>query len=216
MWSSSFPFLFGKLADYQKGELTFSKEELAACLDEALLFEESNTSTEESMEMGLTGWGDETFYSEVSASLEEEPVGFTLPNKDGGVTAMVTLYAAVNRNTEHPEEAFAFLDFMLSDEVTSGIGFKRDEKFYGSGGGKFLTEGITVNQKVFVDRYCRNDKAKEIYESINGRIDTVRYYSDMDEELYQLYGRYKYTQQQTEREELIQSTYDRMKMKVAE
>ena len=216
MWSSSFPFLFGKLADYQKGELTFSKEELAACLDEALLFEESNTSTEESMEMGLTGWGDETFYSEVRASLEEEPVGFTLPNKDGGVTAMVTLYAAVNRNTEHPEEAFAFLDFMLSDEVTSGIGFKRDEKFYGSGGGKFLTEGITVNQKVFVDRYCRNDKAKEIYESINGRIDTVRYYSDMDEELYQLYGRYKYTQQQTEREELIQSTYDRMKMKVAE
>lgn len=216
MWSSSFPFLFGKLADYQKGELTFSKEELAACLDEALLFEESNTSTEESMKMGLTGWGDETFYSEVSASLEEEPVGFTLPNKDGGVTAMVTLYAAVNRNTEHPEEAFAFLDFMLSDEVTSGIGFKRDEKFYGSGGGKFLTEGITVNQKVFVDRYCRNDKAKEIYESINGRIDTVKYYSDMDEELYQLYGRYKYTQQQTEREELIQSTYDRMKMKVAE
>ena len=44
----------------------------------------------------------------------------------------------------------------------------------------------------------------------------MRYYSDMDEELYQLYGRYKYTQQQTEREELIQSTYDRMKMKVAE
>ena len=49
---------------------------------------------------------------------------FAYPNDQGGVTACVQTYAAVNRNTEKPEQAFSLLDFLLSNEVLSGQGFR--------------------------------------------------------------------------------------------
>ena len=37
-------------------------------------------------------------------------------NKDGGVSAYVTNFAAINRNTKYPDYAFAVLDKLLSKE----------------------------------------------------------------------------------------------------
>lgn len=53
-------------------------------------------------------------------------------NIDSGITANVTLYAAVNRNTEQPEECIFILDTLLSDEIMTGQGMKENDIVYGA------------------------------------------------------------------------------------
>ena len=43
-----------------------------------------------------------------------------LYNQQGGVTAIVTSWAAVNHNTKHPQEAFQVLDLLLSEPIMRG------------------------------------------------------------------------------------------------
>ena len=62
----------------------------------------------------------------------------------------------INKNTEKAEEAFAFLDFMLSDEVTGQKGFTKGEVCYANGVDlDWDLNGITVNQKIFEENYCK-------------------------------------------------------------
>ena len=49
-----------------------------------------------------------------------------LYSDDGGVTATVVSYAAVNRNTKRPEDAFFVLDVMLTTPI------QRTSEFYGA------------------------------------------------------------------------------------
>ena len=45
-----------------------------------------------------------------------------LYSDDGGVTAEITSYAAINRNTKRPEEAYMFLDYFMSyNEQRTGL-----------------------------------------------------------------------------------------------
>lgn len=43
-------------------------------------------------------------------------------NLQGGVTASVTTFAAINRNTQNPETAFLLLDVLLSKETQQNAG----------------------------------------------------------------------------------------------
>lgn len=213
-----FTYSFSKLADYQTAELTFSEEDLKNYLEEYLLFEDKiNAQNEEGLSEPIaSGWVNGDFFPNTMGASEEEQICVSIPNREGGVTAMVSMFAAVNKNTQKAEEAFSFLDFMLSDEVTSKRGFTKEEKSYATSVDLNMNMGgITVNQKVFEERYCRNDKVSAAFETLNDRIDSVRFYSELDRDLYDLRTQYRMSSE-PDIDQLVKTTYETMKMRLAE
>lgn len=216
-----FTYSFDTLADVQTGKLAFTREELTASLDEYSSFEaEANALSEQSGfgEPVAGGWLDSEFLTRgIGSAVDEELTYVSIPNRAGGITAMVNLFAAINRNSALPDEAFSFLDFILSDEIASSVGFTVNEKRYGSGGIPTPdSEGIFVNQKIFMEANCRNDKAREAFETLTGRIDSVRFYGELDRDLYDLAFYYGGTPDPSEREHMVTASYEDMEMKLAE
>lgn len=111
--------LFGESCDYDKDVPAITEEELfARCQDAASI--EPAIGEPKGIRIQMIG-------GEFSAmngpdignpvTLEEHGKQYTmLPiyNLSGGVTANITTFAAINRNTEHPDEAFMVLEYLLS------------------------------------------------------------------------------------------------------
>lgn len=213
-----FGYSFGKLVDDQSGKLAFTEEELSEYLKQLLAFEEDTdekTDGQEIPEAIADGWVNSEFLSAVNRA-EKELTCIPVPDREGGAAAMVTMFAAINRNTGQAEGAFSFLDFMLSDEVTSGVGFQKGDKRYGAGIElDYYHDGISVNQKVFEEKNCRNDKVKNIFETFNGNISSVRFYSELDRDLYELY-RMCFLSGDPDVDRLVTETYQTMEMRLSE
>lgn len=144
-------FTLGEIADYEKGDLLFTEEELLQRMNEIMVLsmQDTNLDAKESM-LG------------VSVRSYTQPITL-LPmySDDGGIFARVESYAAVNRNTKRPEEAFAVIDTLLSTEV------QQNNKIYT----EYLcyTEGLPMNEEL--ERigtnqklYMNEDNYKEICE----------------------------------------------------
>lgn len=99
----------GALADYQTEELLFTEEELLQRVLEILALDPIDQYTE-------LDWAEEWFASlHLSKERYTEPMTMIpLYSDDGGVTATINTYAAINRNTQKPEEAFRVLDYTMS------------------------------------------------------------------------------------------------------
>ena len=102
-------YSLGELVDFEKEELLFTEEELLQRVQEILALEQTDTYKEvegaEEMEAGIF-LGQERFPNPVTM--------IPLYSDDGGVTARISTYAAINRNTDKPEEAYRVLDYLMS------------------------------------------------------------------------------------------------------
>lgn len=105
-------YIMGEFADYENEELGFTEEELLARVNEILALEQTDQyeKIDEACELYVS--------TDLSNRKFNKPMTF-LPiyNMDGGVTAHVEKYAAVNRNTERPEDAFKVIDLLMSKYV---------------------------------------------------------------------------------------------------
>lgn len=110
--------IVGTLADYEKDVPAITEEEL---LELAL---EMNTVTPASEIEEMSSLPEHEYVAFDRGNIERSivrlddysPEYVMLPscNSTGGITAEVTVYAAVNRNTQNPDEAFKVVDFLLS------------------------------------------------------------------------------------------------------
>lgn len=104
--------IMGELADYEKDEPAFTEEEL---LETAMLI---NTRIDIGQDVVIPEH--EYIVFDRSDDHMEIPLRDTnyvmIPNCNniGGITAEVSLYTAINRNTKCPDEAFKVIDFLLS------------------------------------------------------------------------------------------------------
>ncbi|MBO5253910.1 MAG: carbohydrate ABC transporter substrate-binding protein [Clostridia bacterium] len=118
-------YILGKLADYKNEELAFTEEEL---------LNHVNTMFELQKHTAKTGAYDTLYWSEGSLGilysdssrgnrdrltrngLVTSDVFSLVPfySDDGGATAMVQIYAAVNSNTRRPQDAFDVIDYFLA------------------------------------------------------------------------------------------------------
>ena len=181
-----------------------------------------NGSKTEAEGIVACGEVDGTFFSNVDRFSGEEEAVFAFPNDQGGVTARVNTYAAINRNTKLPEQAFAALDFLLSNEVISGEGFpygydKRagSTNHFSSGQG-----GISVNQTL-VQGFFKSQTAKEAFQKMNSQITAVRYPSILDQEIQQMYWEADLNASgphpdEAARKDLVSRAYERMEMQLSE
>lgn len=131
LWGSPFGgFLgaFGEFADYENETLLFTEEALQQRLEEAGALHQQAEAGEfsdlpmhhkGSMSVEYNGlWG-----SIVTGSLLQSAEVEFVPqySADGGVTAVVTSFLGINRNTERPEDAFFVADYLMSCEAQQNL-----------------------------------------------------------------------------------------------
>lgn len=115
-------YILGELADFETEELLFTEEELLQRTREILALDIDD----------VNDVPEQDYYSavEVFAGLSLSVNSFNKPITlipmycdDGGVTATISAYAAVNRNTQYPEEAFSVIDILMSREMQQNSHF---------------------------------------------------------------------------------------------
>ncbi|MBO5253386.1 MAG: extracellular solute-binding protein [Clostridia bacterium] len=109
-------YILGELADFKNEALLFTEEELLARINELLSLDrdDANDVPEDDSRSGV----EEMLGSNLSANSYNQPITLIpMYSDDGGVTANISAFAAINRNTKRPEEAFAVLDLLMSKRV---------------------------------------------------------------------------------------------------
>ena len=214
---------FGELADYENETLAFSEGELQKRMEEALAWHlKSEGSEEDFNKMIASTQVKNVFWEQVSRAPEEAKTIIAVPNDQNGVTAYVTLYAAINRNTENPDQSFALLDFMFSDEVMTGAGFATEDPDikYGNGNNFSYANGILTNV-VAAQQSLRNQSTQGLYEEIESRINRVRYYSELDNTISKMYSdcfmdELSSSSTEDAKKEIVKQAYNNMRMQLAE
>ncbi len=128
-YDSAISSVIGALADFKEEELLFTEEELLQRVTEIC---ELTAYTWESTPYYTPGWSEGSigvkFNRSINANgnresrmlngLSETDTLTLVPlySDDGGCTATILTFAAVNRNTQRPQDAFSVIDFLLSTE----------------------------------------------------------------------------------------------------
>ncbi len=173
---------FGKLADYQKGALTFSQEELLAHMEAHLQFsdvsEEEHSDMRPGFSIGLPNMDPSDSGHDFSAASPEYAF---LPqyNTQGGITAYITAFAAVNRNTQYPQEAFAVLETLLSKEGQQSPLFA---ELYGMPAHRELGSEGSPARGHLGSWYLSENNFAEL-QKLQGQINAVNFFTPLEAEL---------------------------------
>jgi len=102
-------YILGNIADFDSEELSFTEEELLAIVKEILA-----QPPQDKLDDNPDAW-ELNASRELAQSKINKPVTFLpLYAADGGVTAYISHFAAVNRNTKRPEDAFKVIEILMS------------------------------------------------------------------------------------------------------
>jgi len=122
-------FALGKIADFEKEELCFTEEELCHVIEDVVELHEVLSEASKTMERDTKGEldyfstylgselvsGDRSLFDHFDP---EDPLTmFPLYSVNGGVSASILSWAAVNRNTDRPEDAYTVIDLLMRDYV---------------------------------------------------------------------------------------------------
>ena len=218
------PNCLGLLADYEGQNLLVTPESLQTAIEQG----ESFTAYQDEQYSGSTArlgglaasWSDwmNLPYEETAYNV------YPIPNTEGGVTTAVTMYAAINRNAAHPQEAFAFIEQLFREELVTQMGFEVNGYHYcttfhfGNSGG--YMSALPVQDQLLLDYIQPNTQADTMasLRAAVARIDSAKVYSDLDLDIYDLYEtwHFSYGQLDTPLEELVEQTISSMEMTLAE
>ncbi len=218
---------FPSLADYENGRLTFSQEELLTRIQEiAAGYDYGERS--ETVSTFTSSQLCNPLLSDLEASKAEEHAFLPLPNEDGGITANITAFAAVNANAKHPRAAFSVLETLFREELLTYDGITRmnyssDMPYAVHYGPNFysvsmmaLAHGISVMDKAFLDsdsfHISQEDRGalKQCFDRINHAHFTSRLDSELCGALIQIVGA------DADLEETVAQTYAALQMMLAE
>jgi len=209
----SFNRIFETIADYDKLELSFTEDELLHYfkLNSAI----SDVAANESLgfDTDMNGAYLDSFYLEELRLLPGEPYGHPVQNINGGVTAFVEAFAAINANTKHPDAAFKVVELLFSEEIQSGKGFE------GAGGRSLWPRefhynaiaGVATGKSAYCDPVLHTEG---FLDSLNEKITNVRFTSNLDKVLYELAMNVTYGNMDVEK--AVSECYSDMKMMIAE
>ena len=244
---NQFSDLFGKYSNYDTENLTFSREELLARVKEAIRLKEEELSDiendvlpsdgfdglllESELEyMSVSPWSPGYYDARQTPELHSQVIA-PIRNVEGGVTAGITSYACINRNTERSQEAFDFLDLLFLPSTQSFIGE------YDSNGKNHQTIllnfafGVPAGKDMLFDskhsfgqRYISeigidpgpNEEAFSEYTALRNEVTNTRFYGTLDVELQTMYEACLEAESDKEIEKIVSKAYDTMLMILAE
>ncbi|WP_369297545.1 hypothetical protein [uncultured Neglectibacter sp.] len=242
-----FADLFGQLADYSQNNLLFSKKELLDTVKHNLMLDKQYLSDKADSDgfltqyflsycdMGEWNYQDYDLQPEQKTGLQDFcPV----QNTEGGVTAAVTAYAGVNRNTKHPESAFRIVEFLFRDDVQTALGrntmisWGRCEDSLEETERELQTfllagcYGVPVRGDLmqdwkhsFCQRNLHDPNAAEMfskYTALRNEVTHARFYGALDAELQAMYEACLEAKTDEEIEKIVSKAYDTMEMILAE
>lgn len=211
----------GMLANYENDIPAFTEEELLAQLEG--LRENSEFRTMELIES--LGRPQEVALGRINAAhfTQYDPDSVLIPqyNRDGGATACITAFGAVNINTEVPEGAFCILDLLMSKEV------QQDSELLSWDRGvpvhmELLRSGEKINAPFERDNgktvasWGLSDYNYDRLQELIKQINAVDFVTPVHHELAELYQPYMQAETPEEREKLVAEAYTEIKMMLAE
>lgn len=217
-----FPDCLDPLVDYEGQNLLVTREAMQQAVEQAdALVDLQDESYSESPLVYQSGTGI-SMYSLLGLSSEDtEYTFFPVPNRNGGVTAAVTFYAAINANAAHPQEAFDFIELLYSEELVTQQGFEVNGMHYGTmfdyGDNGFLA--IPAKDRLLLQYAEDSGLLPGTLASFQGaldRIDSAKVYSDLDLDIYNLYETWHFERPEESLEELVDRTVSTMEMTLAE
>lgn len=222
-WTSDVTKSLGAVADYENETPAFTKEELLSQL-EGLMENSQHRTMERYESLGSPGIA---YFGRINAShfsqYDADSVLIPTYNREGGVTASITSFGAVNINAKEPEGAFRVLELLLSKLVQQDAELlsweygapvhmdllqskeKVNAPFEPRGG-----NGQTVPRWGLTD--YNYDRLQELIKEIN----VVDFVTPVHHELQELYRPYEQAGTQEEREKLVDDAYRRITMMLAE
>lgn len=215
-----FPNALGRMADYQGMNLLFTQEELLHTAQQSdALYAVLTDGGLATGAQNLGYPGRVTLGTLRMAEYADTPYAFfPIPDREGNVTPGVTLWAAVNRNAAHPQEAFTFLEQLFRTEFFNQEGIKVGERWYGN----LLTYGSCLGFPVKDESYFQsieedvNPQTMASLRAAVARIHSAKIYSDLDKAVYDMYDAWKYGRPEDSLEERVERTYSALEMTLAE
>lgn len=211
---------FGQPADFESEELSFTLEEFRETVLEAWELHQNREESYPRFEDGHFSRS-MSIYDSVDQGLlqdyEKEYLILPRYNRDGGITATVGGYAAVNANTAYPEYAFQVLDYLLSEPAQTG------SAAIGNMGGIPVLEGVgrDENHRGWgrgASRWFMTPHHYSQFQVLRDQINAVKFETPLDIEanvnLWQRFRDGGCTQEALESS--IKTAYTTMKMMLAE
>lgn len=211
---AQFNDIFGNLVNYETGTPDISEDELLELVQQAVNYSNKANETQFTPDVVFTG-SSSILPQTLASGRKEKHAVFALPNAEDGITANITMFAAINRNTRQPENAFSLLDVLFSDEIMSGRGFEDGDAVIGSQ--IQFPQGITVNNEVFKAslKGCSEEDEEAIWD-MNERINVVRFDSEIEEELLNMYRDCLSADNENEQMDYVSRAFNSIWMKLSE
>ena len=195
-----FHTIFPETVNYESKTLRFSKEELYDAVSKAIARRDNDRERDGTIRgLVVDGTINETtadYSPPWDATLKDSVVYLPLRNKEGGVSATVTSYIAINKNTPHPDEAFHVVDVIMSRRFQSGAKFWDEGRYYGttsaiavfswSTGVTVYDDLMTESQPVNYD-YWIPDELFPAYCELRDKITDARVRTNVDQALDDLF-----------------------------
>ncbi len=256
---NQFSLLFPELWDTSSEKLLFSRGELLQRVKEALKLEQGLSPEQDrifpvrflhhfeaaDMSPGLyydrrwngsvddVEWWTATSEEQRQSIAEAPQIMQPLYNTEGGVSAGITSYVCVNRNTKRPEDAFRVVDFLFKTEVQSCRGendviieglCRQSEyhiEFFGIPARNDLLKDAKYS---FGDHYLGqlgvttspNEELFSEYTALRNEVTHARFYGTLDQELQAMYEACLEAENDEEIEKIVSKAYDTMLMILAE
>ncbi len=237
---------FGKIADNESEELLITGEELFQRTKEALELCKAY-APEMSRLQELQGQGDyNVFLKEVAVNVTPWGSGYiamednvnssyVLKNPQGEISAPIETWCAVNKNTQHPQDAFFIVDLLLSKKFLQQEDFWNKEPSYqyhpdqmtffwmaGQGYLPVYSTLLTNSKNTYKFVNPLNNAQRKLLSKTRDEISYAYFTSNLDREIDRMYGELSvrtYVGEEVTDEEIRKATekcYTTLKMMLAE
>lgn len=204
-------YVLGKLVDFEEEELLFTEEELLQRINEILVLQENAVYEENSI-------FNEQFMGSTVVNDSSIPVTMIpMYSDDGGIAVSIRNFAAVNRNTKHPEEAYRVIDVLLREHQLSKPIYTDVLCAAGS-----IFESVPLNDAAFhkntpIKQCFFSDESYQRFVQVKEQITAANYQNALSDDLYTLLMSCKNPQlYDSTIEELVCEAYENMQRKVRE
>lgn len=207
---SLFPLIFNDYVDYSQESLLFSEEELfeaARSVGKLKLSKEAPdhySSFVSRLNFNVDVYSERMSWMD-GIGFEEDMTMVPIYNREGGATAMVKAYCAINRNTSQPKNAFFAADYFLSESVQA------KSSLYSA-----WNQFHMISNTEYIKSKMREAQAQELSRVLE-QISCVRYWTPLDVELADIVHTADFEGWTEEKlRGTVSDTYEKMTMMIAE
>lgn len=233
--------IFSKVADYSNDTLAFSEDDLFEVMKKLKELEASDKEMKDVPDFFYSTLGVrfispyakyDTESLELNGGIKDGEALRLIPvySVEGGYGALITSFAAINRNTKRPDDAFFVLDYLLSKECQQSSVYMNatvqnsipthEEIMFGRSGEVVSNTRKTPNSNTGKLEWNRWKLGKSTFEelcSLRDNISSARFRTELDGKLMSLLEKSKYISGDGESaKQEVHKAYMEMQMMLAE